>query len=94
MSICNLKDGWLSPYGEWVQSRYWGHGITADEILQERYPDSFERVGGDYGECTSELEKLGWIRFTTITHKWIIEPFHKVTTAQKDKAFELTKQFI
>ena len=88
------QDGWLSPFGEWFPCAYWGHCFKAEAILKERYPVLFKEIDEDYSLYTQKLEELGWIRYKTDLHKWILQIHAKPTASQKDKAFELTGDFI
>ena len=92
-----MRECWLSPYGEVIYTGCsWGHANTAAKIIFERYNngkfDSPQEVWllDKYDSPTDFLEELGWVRFSTITNRWVILKTFKLTPSQKDKIFELT----
>lgn len=87
-----MTDLWLSPYGEVIKCEpgSWKHATTAGKILNERYGYKYDT---DYPELgwDDELERKGWVRWTSCTGcGWILRPEVKPTASQLDKIFELT----
>ena len=102
-----MRECWLSPYGEVIYtSGMWEHANTAAKILFERYNDgSWKNPGDVWYECatswasyspTDMLQEKGWVRYSTVSNKWIVGEEYDIhpTQDQKDKIFDLTGEIV
>lgn len=98
-----MKECWLSPYGEVIYTKgQWDHASKAAEIILERYnngswkntTDVWCAVASGWGSDSPSdyLQNEGWIRYSTISNKWIVGRDYHIypTQDQKDKMYELT----
>ena len=99
-----MKECWISPYGEVIYTGgEWEHASKAAQILFERYNEdrkwkSVQDVWVDtastyrsYSPTDLLQEKYGWIRYSTISEKWIVGDDYDIfpTTDQINKMFDL-----
>lgn len=98
-----MKECWISPYGEVIYTGgEWEHANKAAQILFERYntdgkwkspSDVWYEAASRCGSYTTTdmLQEKGWIRYSTISEKWIVGDDYDIfpTTDQINKMFDL-----
>ena len=95
----NVKECWMSPYGEIIWCKY-GHPPMAFKLILERYNSGRYKNISEVEEKIIDpiefLELLGWIRCSKMemsNHGWAVGNFKHLSTDQRNKLFDLTGKY-